>query len=77
MQFLTCLLLVAATAQAHCRCHQHGCGREVLTVPDTFPRLVVNDKAEEKDWFATRETKNANTKQGIEVCSPAMNRAEL
>jgi hypothetical protein len=34
--------------------------------PDTFPRLVVNSKPEEKDWFATRQTKNANTKQGIE-----------
>jgi hypothetical protein len=33
---------------------------------DTFPRLVVNGKAEEKDWSATRQTKNANTKQGIE-----------
>jgi hypothetical protein len=26
----------------------------------------VNGKAEEKDWSATRQTKNANTKQGIE-----------
>lgn len=37
-----------------------------LTNPDTFPRLVVDGKAEEKDWSATRETKNANTKQGVE-----------
>lgn len=34
---------------------------------DTFPRLVVNGKPEDKDWASTRETKNANTKQGIEV----------
>ncbi|KAI4930638.1 uncharacterized protein J4E92_004470 [Alternaria infectoria] len=33
---------------------------------DTFPRLVVNGKPEDKDWASTRETKNANTKQGIE-----------
>jgi hypothetical protein len=33
---------------------------------DTFPRLVVNGKAEEKDWSATRQTKNAGSKQGIE-----------
>jgi hypothetical protein len=26
----------------------------------------VNGKAEETDWSATRQTKNANTKQGIE-----------
>jgi hypothetical protein len=26
----------------------------------------VNGKAEEKDWSATRQTKNANSKQGIE-----------
>ncbi|RYF44649.1 MAG: hypothetical protein EOO38_17480 [Cytophagaceae bacterium] len=38
----------------------------VLTHLDTFPRLVVDGKAEEKDWSATRQTKNANTKQGIE-----------
>ncbi|OAK99825.1 glycoside hydrolase family 61 protein [Phaeosphaeriaceae sp. SRC1lsM3a] len=44
------VLLLAAAAQAHY----------------TFPRLVVNGKAEEKDWSATRQTKNANTKQGIE-----------
>ena len=34
---------------------------------DTFPRLVVDGKPEDKDWASTRETKNANTKQGIEV----------
>jgi hypothetical protein len=38
----------------------------VLIRLDTFPRLVVNGKAEEKDWSATRQTKNANSKQGIE-----------
>jgi len=32
---------------------------------DTFPRLVVNGKAEEKDWWATRKTRNADTKQGL------------
>ncbi len=33
---------------------------------DTFPRLVVNGKAEDKDWSVTRMTKNAQSKQGIE-----------
>jgi hypothetical protein len=33
---------------------------------DTFPRLVVNGKAEEKDWSATRVTKNRDSKQGVE-----------
>jgi hypothetical protein len=37
-----------------------------LTLSDTFPLLVVNGKAEDKDWSATRQTKNANSKQGIE-----------
>ncbi|KAK3314867.1 glycoside hydrolase [Apodospora peruviana] len=32
----------------------------------TFPRLVVNGKAEEKDWSVTRMTKNANGKNGVE-----------
>lgn len=34
--------------------------------PDTFPRLVVNGKPEEKDWSVTRMTKNAQSKSGIE-----------
>ncbi|KAH7085585.1 glycoside hydrolase [Paraphoma chrysanthemicola] len=38
----------------------------LLTTLDTFPRLVVNGKAEEKDWSATRQTKNVNSKQGVE-----------
>ncbi|KAH8727206.1 glycoside hydrolase [Phaeosphaeriaceae sp. PMI808] len=50
MQFLATLLLGVTAVQGHY----------------TFPRLVVNGKPEEKDWSATRQTKNANTKQGIE-----------
>ncbi|KAF2835744.1 lytic polysaccharide monooxygenase [Patellaria atrata CBS 101060] len=50
MQFITTLLLAASAVQAHY----------------TFPRLVVNGRAEEKDWAATRMTKNAQSKQGIE-----------
>ncbi|KAF2714076.1 lytic polysaccharide monooxygenase [Pleomassaria siparia CBS 279.74] len=50
MLFFTALLLAAATVQAHY----------------TFPRLVINGVAETKDWTATRRTKNADTKQGIE-----------
>ncbi|KAK0614893.1 glycoside hydrolase family 61 protein [Bombardia bombarda] len=50
MQLIASLLLAAATAQAHY----------------TFPRLVVNGVAEEKDWSVTRMTKNAQSKQGIE-----------
>ncbi|KAH3910591.1 hypothetical protein HBH56_143660 [Parastagonospora nodorum] len=50
MQLIKVLLLAITTVQAHY----------------TFPRLVVNGKSEEKDWSATRQTKNANTKQGIE-----------
>jgi len=34
-------------------------------ITDTFPRLVVNGKSEDKDWSATRRTKNADTKQGL------------
>jgi hypothetical protein len=33
---------------------------------DTFPRLIINGKAETSDWSTTRETKNAQSKQGIE-----------
>jgi len=50
MQLLTGLLLAATAAQAHY----------------TFPRLVVNGKSEDKDWSATRMTKNAQSKQGVE-----------
>ncbi|KAH9907528.1 glycoside hydrolase [Xylariomycetidae sp. FL2044] len=50
MKFLLSLTLAAAAANAHY----------------TFPRLVVNGKAEDKDWASTRMTKNANTKQGIQ-----------
>ncbi|KAI1337618.1 glycoside hydrolase [Xylariaceae sp. FL0016] len=50
MKFLVPLLLVATAARAHY----------------TFPRLVVNGKAEASDWSVTRMTKNANSKQGIE-----------
>ncbi|KAF1956604.1 glycoside hydrolase family 61 protein [Byssothecium circinans] len=51
MKLLTSLLLAATTVQAHY----------------TFPRLFVDGKAaEDKDWSATRKTKNAESKQGIE-----------
>ncbi|KAH8843678.1 hypothetical protein MCOR27_001559 [Pyricularia oryzae] len=50
MKSLIAVLLVAATAQGHY----------------TFPRLVINGKAEAADWTATRMTKNAQSKQGIE-----------
>ncbi|KAK4239231.1 glycoside hydrolase [Achaetomium macrosporum] len=50
MQLLASLLLAATAVQAHY----------------TFPRLVVNGQAEEKDWSATRMTKNAQSKQGVE-----------
>ena len=66
MQFLTAFLFAATAVQAHCKSSIHRCKHYSLTNLDTFPRLVVNGKAEEKDWSATRETKNANTKQGIE-----------
>ncbi|KAK0702519.1 glycoside hydrolase family 61 protein [Apiosordaria backusii] len=50
MKFLNGLLLAAAAVEAHY----------------TFPRLVVNGKAEDKDWSVTRQTKNAQSKSGIE-----------
>ncbi|KAK3684158.1 glycoside hydrolase [Podospora appendiculata] len=50
MHLLASVLLAAATVKAHY----------------TFPRLVVNGKAEDKDWSVTRMTKNAQSKQGIE-----------
>lgn len=37
----------------------------LTTAADTFPRLVVNGKAEESDWSVTRMTKNAQSKQGV------------
>lgn len=33
---------------------------------DTFPRLVIDGKSEEKDWSVTRMTKNAESKQGVQ-----------
>ncbi|OTA97126.1 glycoside hydrolase family 61 protein [Hypoxylon sp. CO27-5] len=50
MQFLTGLLLAVTAVQAHY----------------TFPRLVVNGKSEQADWWATRKTKNVDSKQGVE-----------
>ncbi|CAI6338407.1 unnamed protein product [Periconia digitata] len=51
MQLFAKFLLAATAVQAHY----------------TFPRLVVNGKAvEDKDWSATRKTKNAESKTGIE-----------
>ncbi|KAI1130115.1 glycoside hydrolase [Nemania abortiva] len=50
MKFLTSLMLAATAVQAHY----------------TFPKLVVNGKAEAADWSVTRLTKNAQSKQGIE-----------
>ncbi|KAK4222248.1 lytic polysaccharide monooxygenase [Podospora fimiseda] len=50
MKFLTTLLVTAAAADAHY----------------TFPRLVVNGKAEDRDWSVTRRTRNEQSKQGIE-----------
>ncbi|KAI2469830.1 lytic polysaccharide monooxygenase [Annulohypoxylon bovei var. microspora] len=55
MQFLTSLLIVATAVQAHY----------------TFPRLVVDGKSEEADWWATRKTKNADSKTGIESATSA------
>ncbi|KAK0651120.1 glycoside hydrolase [Cercophora newfieldiana] len=43
-------LLLAAGVQAHY----------------TFPRLVINGVPEAKDWSVTRQTKNAQSKSGIE-----------
>ncbi|AEO61305.1 glycoside hydrolase family 61 protein [Thermothelomyces thermophilus ATCC 42464] len=50
MRLLASLLLAATAVQAHY----------------TFPRLVVNGQPEESDWSATRMTKNAQSKQGVE-----------
>ncbi|KAL1870002.1 hypothetical protein VTK73DRAFT_2845 [Phialemonium thermophilum] len=49
MKFVASLVLAAAAARAHY----------------TFPRLVVNGQAEEKDWYDTRMTKNAQSKMGV------------
>ncbi|KFA56005.1 hypothetical protein S40293_03996 [Stachybotrys chartarum IBT 40293] len=51
MKFLAAILVAASVVQAHY----------------TFPRLVVNGVAEASDWSVTRRTKNADSKQGIEV----------
>jgi hypothetical protein len=75
MQFFTGLLLAAAAVQAHCMfppCArtrppgQEQAEGKLIPFTDTFPRLVINGKAEEKDWSVTRMTKNAQSKQGIE-----------
>ncbi|CCC10875.1 hypothetical protein SMACR_04106 [Sordaria macrospora] len=50
MKLFINILLAAVAARAHY----------------TFPRLVVDGKAEEKDWTITRMTKNAQSKQGVE-----------
>ncbi|KAI2605561.1 lytic polysaccharide monooxygenase [Hypoxylon sp. NC1633] len=55
MKFLTSLLLAATAVQAHY----------------TFPRLVVEGKAEAADWSSTRKTKNADSKQGIQSVASA------
>ncbi|KAK0723270.1 glycoside hydrolase [Lasiosphaeria miniovina] len=55
MKFLSSMLLAAAVAEAHY----------------TFPRLVVNGQAEEKDWSVTRMTKNSQSKQGVENAASA------
>ncbi|KAI0115681.1 glycoside hydrolase [Nemania sp. FL0031] len=68
MKFFTNLLLAAAAVEAHY----------------TFPKLVVNGKSEAADWSATRMTKNAQSKQGIENptsadirCYQSKNAAEI
>ncbi|KAI9170837.1 putative endo-beta-1,4-glucanase D [Paramyrothecium foliicola] len=49
MKLLTTLVLAVAVADAHY----------------TFPRLVVNGQSEPSDWYATRMTKNAQSKEGV------------
>jgi hypothetical protein len=66
MQLLKNLLLAATAVQAHCKSTVEHLTPSTHTILDTFPRLVVNGKAEDKDWSATRQTKNAGSKQGIE-----------
>jgi hypothetical protein len=67
MKIFANLLLAAVAVQAHCMLILNDIpARRRLTFADTFPRLVINGKAEEKDWSVTRMTKNAQSKQGIE-----------
>ncbi|KAK3334093.1 glycoside hydrolase family 61 protein-like protein [Cercophora scortea] len=49
MRFLSSLLLVAATAEAHYR----------------FSKLVVNGEAETKEWTSIRQTKNYQDDHGV------------
>jgi hypothetical protein len=65
MQLLDILLLTATAVQAHCKSLDRYPTSSTYAALDTFPPLVVNGKAEEKDWSATRQIKNANTKQSI------------
>ncbi|KAK4217479.1 glycoside hydrolase [Rhypophila decipiens] len=46
MKFSLCMLLVAATAQAHYK----------------FPRMIANGKPESADWLAVRKTKVTNSR---------------
>ncbi|KAI1129397.1 lytic polysaccharide monooxygenase [Nemania abortiva] len=57
MQFLTSLLLLAASAEAHYH----------------FPRLIVKGQPEAADWQTVRQTKNYQTNAGVtSVTSPDM-----
>jgi hypothetical protein len=49
MKFLTALVLAATAVNAHY----------------TFPRLVINGQSESSDWTSVRQTKNAQSKEGV------------
>jgi hypothetical protein len=68
---LASLLLMAATADAHCKTPPSCLTTIVADSLDRFSKLIVNGVAEEKEWISVRQTKNFQGNQGVtDVNSP-------
>ena len=73
MKLLPTLLLMVATAGAHCRYHVEylaknasiGSRMTAADPADRFPKLIVNGVAEEKEWASVRRTKNYQDNHGV------------
>lgn len=83
MKLLPALLLLSATAQAHCTPHGspslpiplHCTIPNHFCPPDKFPRLILNSTPESSDWLAVRKTKTTNSRDNgavSDVNSPDM-----
>jgi hypothetical protein len=65
MHLLALVLLLAGTAQAHCKCHLTSTYLTTLTYLDRFSKIIVNGTPEAKEWIAVRQTKNYQTNSGV------------